>query len=141
MQLKALINQVDLASVEGSVDREVTGIAYDSRRVTPGMVFVAIPGHHADGHNFILNAIDRGATAVICERNGFLPQRATKIKVADTRKALAQASAAFYQHPSRKLKLSGATGTNGKSTVDFMVKHIRETAGIKCGLIGTVRYE
>jgi len=105
------------------------------------MIFVAIPGHHVDGHEYINSAINRGATAVICERNGFMPQRATKIKVADGRQALAQASAAFYQHPSSKLKLICVTGTNGKTTVAFMVKHILETAGIKTGLIGTVRYE
>ena len=70
-----------------------------------------------------------------------MPQRATKIKVADGREALAVTSAAFYQHPSTKLKLIGVTGTNGKTTSLFMVKHILETAGIKTGLIGTVRYE
>ena len=117
------------------------GSSYDSRRITPGMVFVAMPGHNVDGHDYINSAIDRGATAVICERNGFFPERATKIKVADVREALAVASATFYQHPSGRLKLIGVTGTNGKTTVAFMVKHILESAGIKTGLIGTVRYE
>jgi UDP-N-acetylmuramoyl-L-alanyl-D-glutamate--2,6-diaminopimelate ligase len=141
MQLRALIHELHPMSVEGSLDREVLGISYDSRRITPGMVFVAIPGLHVDGHDYIHNAINRGATAVICERNGFVPQRATKVKVANGREALAVTSAAFYQHPSSKLKLIGVTGTNGKTTVAFMVKQILETAGIKTGLIGTVRYE
>jgi UDP-N-acetylmuramoyl-L-alanyl-D-glutamate--2,6-diaminopimelate ligase len=141
MQLKELINELHPVSVEGSLEREILGISYDSRRVTPGMVFVAIPGHNMDGHDFINSAIDRGATAVICERNGFFPQRTTKIKVANVREALAIASATFYQHPSGRLKLIGVTGTNGKTTVAFMVKHILECAGIKTGLIGTVRYE
>jgi UDP-N-acetylmuramoyl-L-alanyl-D-glutamate--2,6-diaminopimelate ligase len=141
MQLKQLLNELHPVSVEGPVEREILGISYDSRRITPGMIFVAIPGHHCDGHDYILNAVDRGATAVICEKNGFLHQRATKIKVADGREALALASAAFYQHPSSKLKLIGVTGTNGKTTVAFLVKQILETAGIKTGLIGTVRYE
>jgi UDP-N-acetylmuramoyl-L-alanyl-D-glutamate--2,6-diaminopimelate ligase len=141
MQLKELINQLHPMSVDGPLEREILGISYDSRRITPGMIFVALPGHHVDGHDYINNAIHRGATAVICERNGFMPQRATKIKVADGREALAVASATFYQHPSSKLKLIGVTGTNGKTTVAFMVKHILETAGIKTGLIGTVRYE
>lgn len=141
MQLKQLINQVAALKVEGSTDAEVAGITYDSRRITPGMVFVAIPGRHADGHDFISVAIDRGAAAVISERNGFTSQRATRIKVADAREALAQASAAFYGHPSRKLQMIAVTGTNGKTTVSFMIKHMLEKAGIRTGLIGTVRYE
>jgi UDP-N-acetylmuramoyl-L-alanyl-D-glutamate--2,6-diaminopimelate ligase len=141
MLLKDLIRELRPASIEGSLEREIVGIGYDSRRITPGMVFVAITGCHVDGHDYISDAINRGATAIICERNGFMPQRATKITVTDGREALALAAAAFYQHPSAKLKLIGVTGTNGKTTVAFMVKHILDRAGVKTGLIGTVRYE
>jgi len=141
MQLKQLVNELAPIRVEGPLDRDVTGIAYDSRRVTPGMVFVAIPGRKTDGHEFINTAIDRGASAIICEKNGFVSQRATRIKVADAREALAWAAAAFYQHPAKKLRVIGVTGTNGKTTVAFMVKQILEAAGVNCGLIGTVRYE
>ena len=141
MLLRHLVQDLPAATIEGPLDREVTGITYDSRRVTPGMVFVAIPGQHADGHEFISRAIDRGATAVICERNGMVPQRATKIKVADVREAMARAAASFYQNPSANLKVIGVTGTNGKTTVAFMIKAILEAAGIKTGLMGTVRYE
>ena len=141
MQLKEIISQFSPVSIEGPLDREVAGITYDSRRVTPGMIFVAIPGQHVDGHQFIDAAIDRGAAAIICTKNGFSSQRATKIKVADAREALAHAAAAYYQHPGTKLKVIGVTGTNGKTTVAFMVKEILEAAGIKTGLIGTVRYE
>ena len=141
MQLKQIISQFSPVSVEGSLDREVSGITYDSRRVTPGMVFVAIPGGRVDGHQFINTAIDRGAAAIICAQNGFSSQRATKIKVLDTREALARAAAAFYEQPSTKLKVIGVTGTNGKTTVAFMVKEILEAAGIKTGLLGTIRYE
>ena len=95
MQLKELVQQLPAAKVEGSLDREVLGITYDSRRVTPGMIFVAIPGQNTDGHEYISTAIDRGATAVICERNGFISHRATKIKVADVREALARAAVSF----------------------------------------------
>jgi UDP-N-acetylmuramoyl-L-alanyl-D-glutamate--2,6-diaminopimelate ligase len=141
MQLSQLVEHLPVVSVEGPLDREVSGIAYDSRRVTPGTLFVAIPGANTDGHEFISNAIDRGATAVICERNGFSSSRATKIKVTNVREALACASAAFYQNPSARLKVIGVTGTNGKTTVAFMVKSILEAAGLKTGLMGTVRYE
>ena len=141
MQLKQLIAALPSATVEGSLERDVTGITYDSRRVMPGMLFVAIPGQHADGHEFISTAIERGATAIICERNGISSTRATKVKVPDVREALARAAMTFYQHPSTKLQVIGVTGTNGKTTVAFMVKAILEAAGIKTGLIGTVRYE
>src|SRR5688572_22116247 len=141
MQLKQLIKELPVLRVEGSLDRDIAGIVYDSRRVTPGMVFVAIPGVHADGHDFINTAIDRGAAAIICERNGFSSPRATKIKVADVRETLARASASYYQHPSTKLQVIGVTGTNGKTTVAFMIKELLEAAGFKTGLLGTVRYE
>jgi UDP-N-acetylmuramoyl-L-alanyl-D-glutamate--2,6-diaminopimelate ligase len=141
MQLKQLVDELAPIRVEGPLDREVAGIAYDSRRVTPGMVFVAIPGLKTDGHDFITGAIDRGATAIICEKNGLISTRVAKIKVADARAALAFAAAAYYQHPSRKLRVIGVTGTNGKTTVAFMVKQMLEAAGVNSGLIGTVRYE
>jgi len=136
-----LIDELAPLRVEGPLDRNIAGISYDSRRVTPGMVFVAVPGQKTDGHEFISTAIDRGATAIICEKNGFVSQRATKIKVSDAREALARAAASYYQHPSRRLRVIGITGTNGKTTVAFMVKQILEAAGVNCGLIGTVRYE
>ena len=86
MELKQLLKGLPVLSVEGGLDCEVTGIAYDSRRVTPGMVFVAIPGQKTDGHEFIETAIERGATAIVCERDSVLAQRAAKIKVADVRR-------------------------------------------------------
>jgi len=141
MQLKELVSELTPLRVEGMLDREISGVAYDSRRVTPGMVFVAVPGRQTDGHDYIGTAIDRGAAAVICEQNGFSSSRVTKIKVADSRAALAGAAAAYYGHPSKKLQVIGVTGTNGKTTVAFMLRHMLESAGIDCGLIGTVRYE
>jgi UDP-N-acetylmuramoyl-L-alanyl-D-glutamate--2,6-diaminopimelate ligase len=141
MQLKELLKQLQVVQVEGPLDREIAGLVYDSRRVMPGMVFVAIPGVNADGHDFINTAIARGASAIICERNGFSSSRVTKIKVADARETLARAAASFYQHPSTKLQVIGVTGTNGKTTVAFMIKELLEASGVKTGLLGTVRYE
>ncbi len=126
---------------EGPLERVVTGVTADSRRLSPGMVFVAVPGEHHDGHDFISTAIDRGAAAIICERNGFSSGRATKVKVTDAREALALTAANFHGHPSLKLKVIGVTGTNGKTTVAFMVKQILEAAGMRTGLLGTIRYE
>ena len=141
MQLSQLLEALPSAIVEGPIDCEVAGITYDSRRVTPGMIFVAIPGQHLDGHEFIGVAVERGASAVICERSRLVPGRTTKIKVADVREAMACAARSFYQDPAAKLKVIGVTGTNGKTTVAFMIKAILEAAGLKTGLIGTVRYE
>jgi UDP-N-acetylmuramoyl-L-alanyl-D-glutamate--2,6-diaminopimelate ligase len=141
MQLKELVEAMPVSQVEGTLEKEITGITYDSRRVTPGMLFVAIPGQTTDGHEYINTAIERGALAVICERNGFTSSKATKIKVTDVRFALACAATSYYSNPSAKLKVIGVTGTNGKTTVTFLIKSILEAAGIKTGLIGTVRYE
>jgi len=141
MQLRQLVQTLPSATVEGPLDREVVGITYDSRRVTPGMVFIAIPGHNTDGHEFIGSAIDRGAAAVICERTRIVTPRATRIRVPDVREAMACAARSYYQHPSAKLKVIGVTGTNGKTTVAFMIKTILEAAGHSTGLLGTVRYE
>ncbi len=141
MLLKQLVQGLPLASVDGTLEREVAGLAYDSRRVTPGMVFVAISGQNVDGHDFIAAALERGASAVICERNGIMFPRATKIKVADAREALARAAVAYYHNPSSKLKVIGITGTNGKTTVAFMIKTMLEAAGQRTGLMGTIHYE
>ena len=141
LTLKELIAAVHPLKVEGNTDREVAGLAYDSRRIMPGMVFVAIKGQRADGHDHVENAIDRGAVAVICERNGSFSQRAARITVASSREALARAAACYYRNPSARLRVIGVTGTNGKTTVAFMTKAILEAHGLKCGLLGTVRYE
>ena len=141
MLLKELLDGLPMLRSEGPLERSVAGVTADSRRLSPGMVFVAVPGENHDGHDFISTAIDRGAAAIICERNGFSSGRATKVRVPDARVALAIAAANFHGHPSRKLKVIGVTGTNGKTTVSFMVKHILEAAGIHAGLLGTIRYE
>jgi UDP-N-acetylmuramoyl-L-alanyl-D-glutamate--2,6-diaminopimelate ligase len=103
-------------------------------------MFVALRGEKADGHQFIGQAIDKGAPVIVAERENDDP-RATSLVVEDSRAALADFSASFYGHPARKLKLAGVTGTNGKTTTTFLIKHICGSAGLRCGLIGTVRYE
>jgi UDP-N-acetylmuramoyl-L-alanyl-D-glutamate--2,6-diaminopimelate ligase len=140
MQLKTLLAATPVRQVFGPVDRPVENIAYDSRRVQRHTMFVALPGEKTDGHQFIGHAIDRGASVIVAEREQKDP-RVTCLVVENTRFALADFSAAFYGHPSRKLKLAAVTGTNGKTTTTFLIKHICEIAGLRCGLIGTVRYE
>jgi UDP-N-acetylmuramoyl-L-alanyl-D-glutamate--2,6-diaminopimelate ligase len=141
MKLKQIIADVGIADAEDVVDREISGIAYDSRRVTPGMLFVAIRGRNVDGHEYIKTAIKRGAAAVICQSDAPTHSPLGALSVPNTRVALARTAAAFYDHPSSKLEVVGVTGTNGKTTVSFMLKHILETVGRKTGLLGTVRYE
>src|ERR1043166_1535643 len=141
MKLTEVIQTVKPLAVEGSLDRDITGITYDSRRVMPGNLFVAMRGEHTDGHRFVEAAIERGASAVVLERDAGLSPRATRIKVKDARRTLALASAQFYSHPSQQLKVVGVTGTNGKTTTAFMVKAILESAGTEAGVLGTVQYQ
>ena len=141
MQLNQLIGALVPVAVDGPLNREVVGISHDSRRIGPGMLYVAIPGETVDGHDFINEAIERGAVAVLCERNGIMSKRVTKILVSDVREALASVATLFHQNPSARLKVIVVTGTNGKTSVAFLVKHLLETAGVKTGLISTIRYE
>src|SRR6059036_1111953 len=140
MQLKTLLTATPVRQVFGSVDRPVENIAYDSRRVQRHTMFVALRGEKSDGHQFIGQAIDKGASVIVAEREEKDP-RVTSLLVENTRTALADFSATFYGHPARKLKLAAVTGTNGKTTTTFLIKHICENAGLRCGLVGTVRYE
>lgn len=140
MLLKNLTAAITPRQIVGPLDREVESIAYDSRRVQKNSLFVALRGEKSDGHQFIGQAIDRGASAVITEREE-KHTRATSVVVENTRHALADLATAFYERPARRLKLAGVTGTNGKTTTTFLIKHICEKAGLRCGLIGTVRYE
>jgi UDP-N-acetylmuramoyl-L-alanyl-D-glutamate--2,6-diaminopimelate ligase len=141
MKLAEIVKRVKPLAVVGPLDQEITGIAYDSRRVMPGHMFVAMRGERTDGHRFVEAAIERGAAAIVLERDASFNPRATRIKVSDARRSMAQASAQFYNHPSQQLKVVGVTGTNGKTTTAFMVQAIMEAAGISCGLLGTVQYQ
>src|SRR5438067_10648580 len=140
MQLKTLLSATAVRQIIGTLDRTVENIAYDSRRVQRNGMFVALRGEKSDGHQFIGHAIEKGASVIVAEREEQNPL-ATCLVVENTRTALADFAATFYGHPERKLKLAAATGTNGKTTTTFLIKHICENAGLRCGLIGTVRYE
>src|SRR2546429_5418650 len=140
MQLKTLLSATPIRQIIGPVDRAVENISYDSRRVQRNTLFVALRGEKTDGHQFIAQAINKGASVIVAERDEKNP-RVTCLVVEHTRAALADLSATFYGHPARRLKLAAVTGTNGKTTTTFLVKHICEKASLRCGLIGTVRYE
>ncbi len=139
MKLETLLKAIAPISIQGPVDRDITAIAYDSRHVAESSLFVAMSGEKVDGNTFIDAAIDRGAVAVVSENTG-LATRATHIQVANTRHALADLSAAFFRNPSQHLKVAAVTGTNGKTTTAFLIKHICDAEMMRCGLLGTVRY-
>ncbi len=142
MQLKLLVSKVQPRQIRGSLDVEITSICYDSRQAKTGALFVALRGGHADGHDYIGQAIACGAAAVMVERlDADLPTSVTFIEVDSTRATLAFIAAFFHHQPSHKLKIAGITGTNGKTTTSYLLKHICERAVLRCGLIGTVRYE
>ncbi|HEX8296621.1 MAG TPA: UDP-N-acetylmuramoyl-L-alanyl-D-glutamate--2,6-diaminopimelate ligase [Chthoniobacteraceae bacterium] len=140
MKLAALLHNVATISVDGPTDREITSIAYDSRKAGAGSLFVALKGEKVDGAKFVESAVNAGTEAVVSER-GQQKSSATGVVVANARDALADLAANFYQHPARHLKVAGITGTNGKTTTAFLIKHICEQTLHRCGLIGTVRYE
>ena len=140
MQLKTLAAAIPTRQIIGPLDRNVEGIAYDSRRVQRNFLFVALRGEKSDGHRFVEQAIEKGASAIVTEREE-KHARATSLVVENSREAMADLAAAFYEQPARRLKLAAVTGTNGKTTTTFLIKHICEKAGLRCGLLGTVRYE
>jgi UDP-N-acetylmuramoyl-L-alanyl-D-glutamate--2,6-diaminopimelate ligase len=132
------IRPEEAVPADSSID--VTGVAYDSRMVEPGHVFVALKGAQADGTAFLQQALDRGAVAVVSEQPPPAGVRVPWAVVPDGRLALAQLAAAFFRHPSAELQVVGITGTNGKTTTAYLVSSIFEAAGISCGMLGTVVY-
>ena len=141
-----LIKDMDVNDIRGNPDIEVSGIAYDSRKVKQGDIFIAMKGEKVDGHDFIDDAIKKGAVAVVYEKsevNLAISNRQSAISfihVKDSRKALAYISNNFYERPSDKLTVIGVTGTNGKTTTTYLLKSILEAWGKEAGLIGTINY-
>jgi UDP-N-acetylmuramoyl-L-alanyl-D-glutamate--2,6-diaminopimelate ligase len=121
----------------GAPEVEVTGLAYSSQSVTPGALFFCVPGFRADGHDFAPAAVERGAVALVCQRP--LGLGVPEVVVPDVRAAMAPAAARFYGDPTAELDVVGITGTNGKTTTAFLVRHVLEADGRGCGLLGTVK--
>ena len=139
MRLNELLKHVEVLSTIGNAEVEITGVNIDSRRIENGHLFVAIPGTVTDGHKFIPKAIELGAAAVLCET---IPEEkqpnVTYIQVASTEDAVGKVATLFYGDPSRKLKLVGVTGTNGKTTIATLLYNMFRKFGHKCGLLSTV---
>ena len=139
MVLSELLNDLKPTSIVGSTDIDITGVNIDSRRIKDGHLFVAMKGTQVDGHQFIQKAIQLGAKAVLCED---MPAEKAKgvcyIQVPSTEEAVGPVATAFYGYPSRKLKLVGVTGTNGKTTIATLLYNMFTRLGYKCGLLSTV---
>lgn len=138
MNLQELLKGIDCEIISGESDQEISGVQYDSRKVTPGCIFVCIPGFKTDGHLFAEEAISKGAAAVLVEKDIDAPENFTIIKTSNSRKALAILAANYYGHPSGRLRVIGVTGTNGKTTVTHLIKAILEEAGKKTAILGTL---
>lgn len=137
MKLKDLLQGLEIRRFRADPDMEITNVAYDSRQVTPGSLFVAISGFAVDGHRFIPMAREKGAEVVLCER---APDTGDYVLVEDTRLALALVGANWYGHPAEKMTMIGITGTNGKTTCTYLLKHVLEKArNAKVGLVGTIQ--
>jgi UDP-N-acetylmuramoyl-L-alanyl-D-glutamate--2,6-diaminopimelate ligase len=145
MQLQELLASLPEAQVIGQANSEISNIAYDSRAVRPGGLFVAIGGFHADGHAYIPQALERGAVAVVADQRywkpGSTPPAFPVVLVPDSRVALAPIAAAFYGHPGAEMRVVGITGTDGKTTTTFLTSAVLEAGGHRTGMIGTVDFK
>ncbi len=138
MKLIDLLENICYQCIQGGVDREISSLAYDSRKVQKDSVFVCISGAVRDGHDFVQEVVRKGATVLIVEKEVEVAEEVTVLLVENTRLALAQASAAYFGYPARELTTIGITGTKGKTTATYMVRSILEASGFKTGLIGTI---
>lgn len=138
MQIKNLLENIEYSMLSGKEDIHVNSIQYDSRKVKERDMFFAIEGFNLDGHKFINKAIENGSRVIVIQKPVEQVEGITYIMVDDSRKALAIAAANYYGNPSKKMKIIGITGTNGKTTSAFMLKAILEEKGYKVGLIGTI---
>nr|MBP7322119.1 UDP-N-acetylmuramoyl-L-alanyl-D-glutamate--2,6-diaminopimelate ligase [Deltaproteobacteria bacterium] len=139
-QLNHLISGLEIIDMVGPVDIPITGIAYHSKTVRPGYLFVALKGAGQDGHAFIPEAVKAGAAAVLGEDTAPAAFPATFIRVRRSRPALAQVAARFFANPSKSIPVVGITGTNGKTTTTYIIESILNQAGFRPGIIGTINY-
>ncbi|MCI9411553.1 MAG: UDP-N-acetylmuramoyl-L-alanyl-D-glutamate--2,6-diaminopimelate ligase [Eubacterium sp.] len=139
MRLEQILTDVEYKILQGTLDKDVADIAYDSRKTVKGGMFVAIQGTLVDGHNFIESAVEAGAEVIVVEKETDVENRdITVLMVESGRKALSLMSAAYFDYPAKKMITVGITGTKGKSTTEHMVRDIIEKSGKTCGIIGTV---
>ncbi|MDF2533819.1 MAG: murE [Clostridia bacterium] len=137
MKLSEVVRGIDIIHRYGNMEVDIKDIVYDSRKVSPGCVFICVTGFKQDGHKYIDDAIKKGAVAAIIERDIDVKGIAL-VKVADTRKSMPIIGSNFYNHPTETLKLIGITGTNGKTTTTYLIKSILDQAHKETSTIGTI---
>jgi len=140
MRIKDFLKIDAVENVDGDLEQEVAGLSYDSRKVAPGEIFFATLGEKADGHDFIAEAVKRGAAGVVFSRPGDWPRVAAAIRVRDVRRAMGLWAAHFYGRPSEGIRLVGVTGTNGKTTLTYLIESLLDAAALPAGVIGTINY-
>lgn len=140
MQLSDLIKGLDILEISGDNSGDVPSICYESGKCEEGSLFVAVSGHKSDGHDYVSEAVKGGARYIVHEKDVSTKPDITYIKVADSRRALGVLGKNFFQNPSSKLCLIGITGTNGKTTISYLLESILTSAGLHVGVIGTVNY-
>ncbi len=139
MKLKDILVNCNLSELIGDKDKDIEKVSFDSREVTPGTLFFAVKGTQSDGHAYIESALDKGATAIVCEQlPKTLRDNITYIRVDNSGYVLGVAAANFYGNPSKALKLTGVTGTNGKTTIATLLYRLFSDAGYACGLLSTI---
>ena len=141
MKLRKICEEIEYTLLQGSLETEVRDIIYDSRKIAPETMFVCMVGAVTDGHKYIPDVVEKGASVIVLEKEeeaAQIPENITVLKVESARLALALMSAALFDHPARKLVTIGLTGTKGKTTTTYMIKKVLEMAGKKVGLIGTI---
>ena len=138
MKLSVLLGALKDYKLEGNPDQDITGLNYDSKKITGGNLFIAIKGNKLNGHHYILKAIENGAKAVLVEEDCSLPPDISVIKVSDSRRELSRLAARFYDYPFKDMDIIGITGTNGKTTITYILESILSAAGKNTGVIGTV---
>ena len=139
MKLRDLLAGADVIEIDGDGEIDISALAYDSRQVIDGALFFCVPGYTTDGHDFAPLAVQAGACAVVVERRLELAPQIVQVQVGSARTAMAHAAVRFYGDPTAQLRVVGVTGTNGKTTTAFLVRHILEQAGVQTGLLGTIK--
>lgn len=137
---KDLLKELSYECMKGSVDKSVSEVVYDSRKISQDCLFICICGYNVDGHTFAAEAVNKGAAVLVVQKEVDIPSDCdvTVIKVEDTRYAMAFIAAAYFGHPADEMKVIGITGTKGKTTTTYLIKSILENAGYKVGLVGTI---
>lgn len=140
MKLGQLLNGIPTYHLSGDPEQEIQGLAYDSRQVKPEYLFVALKGHRQNGHDYLQNAVQNGAVALVMEELQEIKDEVATVRVTSSREALSKMASQFYGHPFKGINMIGITGTNGKTTTSYLLESILSSAGARPGVIGTINY-